>query len=1232
MRLRLLPLLALVLAYGCNEAAQAPRAAKTLPSAPVAAAPQVTPDEDMLVISTAASPRVAYAVYTKGTALHAAVAVDPFEPGDTSAAIAIRVGLAADKSLVLSETDARVHQSGAARVYEFNVPADKLVTGPEGWEKFRMGLAVDWPGGPFGQSRQRETFLQNETTRAPHAGLSASPADWQLVNLNEFARTVADRKLQIALTFRQPLDGKATVVIEDDKGNRVRNLISGQAMAKGEQRITWDATNDQGELMPPGQYRWRAISHPGLKPEYLFSFCNGSGSNHGTLHAAATNGTSLFFGTSVSEGGYELVQLDLNGQLLRGYNSPMGHGLAKVAVAADAKFLYAAYDGTGWTEHVDRSKPDWKAENKITLVRFELAGGNVADFAQGRRFAVVCSYLVGPGSPDKSPDRTALAGMALVNGRLYVGDSVRNLILEVDPATGAVARSFPLANPVTLAGGAGKLYAVAGQRLLELDVAIGQAPREIAGQLEGLPAGLAVGPDGRFYVSDRQAHVVRVLDAGGKAVGLIGKPGGITYGAAETRAKMGGYGEETREASVTPGPYDPLRLHQPAGLVLSPDGHLWVTENERWKPKRLAAYEPATGTMWKEFFGPTAYGAPGCSFDPQDATRWIGQGTLFNLDFKAKTATPVATLGGEEGMHYRFWRQEGRTFVIAYGKVTSIEELLPNNTLKPLAFLSSGHQYAYAHSWQPPPEFVEAFKRDYPTVKYEYGRSGQPNHGYGMLWVDRNGDGKMQTEEIEFATAAEALAGSGWGHDFHDLTLRVPAKVGGRSVIVTMKPAGWWPGGAPKYPALNEAVKAAVPVAGPNPSGLESTVDHFGTLIVNSDPVMRAFTPEGRTLWEYPNRWSNVHGSHGAPLPSTGELQGILFFTGVAPLDDQADVMVMNGNHGRAFVMTTDGLYLDEMFPDCRLMTNPQAGGIGILGGECFGGAFGRSQADGNYYFQGGGIEYRLYRVDGLKEMVRSGGALTVTAEQVVAAERSQSRRAAAEIKALSATIPYAKAALRMTGKGEDWPGAPAAQWNRGNQFPVTVRATYDEQKLYLCYQVKDASPWVNNGKDWQLLFKTGDSVDLQLGSDPRAKPQRSGPAPGDLRLLVAPFQGDNLAVLYRHRLPGATDSVVFQSPWRNEKVDSVRKLESAQIAVSRSGDSYTVEVAVPLAELGLAAASLGQPLRADFGIIYGDADGTTNIFRNYWSNQATGLINDVPGEIMLTPNLWGTVTLEAQP
>ena len=1147
------------------------------------------------------------------------VSVASFEGSTNQPGLGLQLGLAADKVVTLSEKDAKARKTDEATIFEFSVPEGKLVADQAGWEKFRMGIAVSWPGGPFGQPRQREAFLQTQT-KATHSGLSPLPEDWQLVSLSEFERTMADRRLQIAFDFKQPTEGKATIVIDDEQGRRVRNLISGQPMAAGTQRIVWDGANDNGDILPPGKYQWRAISHPGLKPQYVFSFCDAPGSNHGTFHAATTNGRYVFLGTSVSEGGHEISQLEPDGKLVRGYIAPNGHGLHRVAIAASEQFLYAAYDGTSWGEKVDREKPDWKAENKITLVRFDLATGNLVDFSRTDRAALLRTYLVGPGSPDKAPDRSAMAGLVLFKGRLYLGDQSKNEVLEIDPATGAVARAFPLANPVALAAGPDALFAIAGQKLVEIDPGAGQVRREIA-TLEGIPAGLATGGDGKFYVSDDQLHVVHLLDASGKTVGKIGKDGGITQGSAEVKA----------------GPYDPLRLHNPAGLTLGPDGHLWVTESNRWQPKRFAAYDPKTGTMWKEFFGPTAYGSSNCGFDPEDSTHWIGQGALFKLDFAAKTATPISILGGDEGRTYRFWRQDGRTFVIACGKVTYIEELLPDNSLKPLAFITSAHQYAYSHDWKTPQEFVNAFNRAYPdpkihapAKKYESGTHGRPNHGFGMMWVDKNGDGKVQTEELDFATAAENFAGSGWSHDFQDLTLRVPAAVGGKSVLAVLHPEGWWPGGAPKYPSLNDAVKAALPIDLP-PGSPESTVDRFGNIVFNSSP-MKAFSPEGRLLWSYPNRWVGVHGSHDAPLPTAGELQGVLFFSGMAPLDEQSDVTLMNGNHGRAFVMTTDGLYVDEMFPDCRLMNNPQAGGIGILGGECFGGTFGRSKSDGNYYFQGGGIEYRIYRVDGLRELVRSNGALTVTPEQAVAAERNKTRVLAAAAPVHDAKIPFTKTPPLVDGKPGEWALDPVAQWSPNGQFPVSVRAAHDGKMLYLSYLTKDASPWVNNGKDWQSLFKTGDSVDLQIGTDPKANPKRSAPVAGDLRLLIAPFQGGNLAVLYRHRLPGASDGVVFQCPWRSEKVDSVRKLESAKISVTRSADSYLVKAAVPLNELGLDAAALGKPLRCDFGAIYGDAEGTTNIFRNYWSNQATGLVNDVPGEIMLTPNLWGNATLEIAP
>jgi hypothetical protein len=84
-----------------------------------------------------------------------------------------------------------------------------------------------------------------------------------------------------------------------------------------------------------------------------------------------------------------------------------------------------------------------------------------------------------------------------------------------------------------------------------------------------------------------------------------------------------------------------------------------------------------------------------------------------------------------------------------------------------------------------------------------------------------------------------------------------------------------------------------------------------------------------------------------------------------------------------------------------------------------------------------------------------------------------------------------------------------------------------------------------------------------------------------------------------------------------------VRRLDSVKIVVTRDSGRYRIKASVPLSELRLDSAA-GVQLRGDFGVIYGDAAGTVNVFRNYWSNPATGLVNDVPGEILLTPALWG--------
>ena len=1206
------------------------------PSAGAARVPDWTAD-DFTTVSTPASPRVAWAAQREGNALNIAIEVEPW--AEAKIPPVVQLGVAAGKKLTLKGERGLPTKTGALR-FDFPIRDTQLAGTEADWKKLRFAFAVTWPGEfpdtqrthsvvmtergleerpmPSDTDRQRERF-RHADGHAPHAALSSAEADWQQLDLAEHAATIADRRNRLALAFTQPMDGKATIVIEDKDGQRVRNLIAGKLFAKGVQRIAWDGLDETGRVVQPGQYRWRAISHPGLAPEYLFSFGNdgtppwrtGSGQDmwgpdHSTLQAAAAGKEWTFFAGSVAESGYPIVAVDQTGTKQQHYMAPMGTGIETVQLATAGQTLFAAHDGFVWGDHIDKHKPDWKGAEKLTLCRFDIASGKLIEFPGGKKFLVITTTEVGPGSANPKFTGHALAGLAVLGDRLYLSNRATNTILVLDAKTAEKVGELKLDQPGALAVDGANLLAVSGKNLVRVNPATGAAtPLKLDAPLSAI-AGLALDSAENIFLSDPAAHVVRVFDKNGKSMKTLGKPGGDYAG-----------------------PVEPLRLVNPRGLAVAANGWLWVTE-DRWTPKRLTAWDVAGGKLVREKFGPTSYGASGAGFDSADATRWIGQGGLWQLDFGKKSAALRSILSlesarNESVMHHTFLHQEGRTFIISFGKATAISELRADGSLKPLAAISQCHTFSFAYDWHPPQPFIDAFNQTYPAMlKRKTERGAHAEKGPGMMWVDLDGDGGMQAEEFNFSTDAESFAGAYWGNDFRDLTLRVPATVRGKRVLVTLKPDGYLPGGAPKYPALNAALAQAVPID-LNRNEVETATDRFGNLVCNSDPEMKSFSPDGRVRWTYPNRWSGVHGSHDAPLPERGVMQGALFFLGMTPLDAESDVFVMNGNHGRFFALTSDGLYLDEFFKDVRTGGTLDAH---MIGGECFGGFFAKSEKDGSYYLQSGHTDYRIFRLNGLRECTRSQGTISVSAEQARAAANTANREAVAVNVAREALIPWAMKALGIDGEDGDWAGVPAIKWDKSGKFPATVRVALDAQNLNLFYDVQDDSPWMNTGKDATLLFKTGDSVDLQIGSDGTADPKRSGPVPGDLRLLIAPFQGKDIAVLYQHRVPGAKNPATFTSPWRSEKVDVVRVLDAAKISVNRGDGRYRVEATIPLAELGLAAVA-GRTLRADFGALYGDPSGTVTLLRSYWSNPATNLVNDVPGEIMLSPNRWGTVKIE---
>ena len=798
---------------------------------------------------------------------------------------------------------------------------------------------------------------------------------------------------------------------------------------------------------------------------------------------------------------------------------------------------------------------------------------------------------VGPGAGHPDLSEYNLGGLAIRDGKIYVGSRNKSAVLVFDAGTGEKIPAIALKGVRHLAGSDSDVFAATDTGVVRLS---DRKTLLTAGDLD--LAGITIAPNGDIVVSGARSHQVHRFAADGTRIGTIGAHGGPYAGA-----------------------YDPARMVNPAGLTFGPDGKLWVTE-KRWNPKRILAWDLRKSAVVYEKFGMPHYGGCGSGFDPGNARRWIGLGCFWDIDIGTGTARPTHIMGHDEAhfgkyhpMGYLFFREAGRTFVSTRGKIALLSEVLADGTIRDFAAACGTHHFAYGCGWKPPQAYIDAFYAKWPAKRAEEkpGGKGQgkpwAQRLAGVLWVDRNADGKPQKEEFDFTEEGIKFADGAWGHLQKSLTFYFPAVVGEQTKVVAIEPRGFLPNGIPDYPKFDEAIARGTDVnltPGYKRNGVATARDRFGRFVFNSDPEMNAYTADGTHLWTYPNEWSNVHGSHKAPLPETGVMQGTLGILGMAPFDDEADVFFLNGNHGRCFLLTSDGLYLDEVFTDVRVsyLKNEYR-----LGGEIFGGMFDRSQRDGKYYVQIGHGPYRIYELNGIRETRRLSGQITVTREQIASAERRGRRQLAKTTTARE---------FRLPGK---------LNWDRSGKFRVELTAAIAGESLHLTYKVQDPSPWVNDGRDWTTLFATGDTVDLQLGVDPTADPGRREPVAGDKRLSIAPYEGKAIAVLYEHRKPADGNPIEFTSPWRGEKVDDVRQLREAEIVVKTTGNAYVVDAVIPLGSLGLKA--LDTPLRADFGVTFGDAEGTETQLRSYWANPATMLVDDIPGEIMLHPNLWGDVT-----
>lgn len=519
-----------------------------------------------------------------------------------------------------------------------------------------------------------------------------------------------------------------------------------------------------------------------------------------------------------------------------------------------------------------------------------------------------------------------------------------------------------------------------------------------------------------------------------------------------------------------------------------------------------------------------------------------------------------------------------------------------------------------------------------------------------FLWCDGNDDGRVQPEEVAFQKAR-----TGGITVAEDLSF-VAARVDDRAV--RYRPVGFTAKGTPRYD-LAKGETLATAVQNPTSSGGDQALlGEGGWTVLTVAPAPLA--PEsvggvrnGVPTWSYPSPWPGLHASHIAPVPDRpGMLIGTTRLLGlpVKPRNsDLGQVWALNGNKGTVYLMTTDGLFVATLFKDCRTASwsMPKAErGMSVaeasLHEENFWPTIAQT-ADGQVYLVA--MNGAIVKVSGLEKARRLPDAqLKVTPPMLASARayfvESEAARQRREREKTDTTlaVPLRAAPPTVDGNLDDWAQAPWAlidqrtgqvgDWGRvGLKTEAAVAVAGD--RLYAAVKADDPNLLRNAGTSLPHLFKTGGAIDLMIGTDPAADPQRAKAVAGDVRLLVARVKDKTVAVLYRPVAPGAAaERVVFASPLRSlafDRVDDVSERVALASTVTKNKeknrDVGLIEISVPLEVLGLKPRP-GQTLRADVGVLRGN--GFRTLHRVYWSNKAAGLTSDEPSEAELTPQLWG--------
>lgn len=1057
----------------------------------------------------------------------------------------------------------------------------------------------------------------------------------------------------IPIKFTLPEAGVVTLVIEDEKGMRIRNLISETPFPAGENIAWWDGSDDllrdpqaaehglyniPTRLVEPGRYKVRGLWHKPLSLHYEMSIYNAgkpawrTADNTGCWLTTHTPPTSMavvpgnrtadgeplvFMGAFVAEGGHGLQWLHEDGTKLGGQHWVGGTWTGAPTLTVDL--------GTGAIDdHLCYVGSIWEGELRLnaktrTIQDQPVFKIKLGDDPKGNRVDN-SSVLHGFDGGDKV---YVLGGIAAHDGKLVCSLVRQNELLIVDARKGEITSRIAITYPHGVGFDAqGRLLVLSGKQLVRFNSLAAKPETVIARGLDD-PRHVTVDRSGNFYITDRgNSHQVKIFSTTGKQIGAIGKPGAPKIG-----------------------PYDPLHMNNPNGLAVDSQGRVWVAECDNY-PRRVSVWS-ADGQLQRAFYGPTEYGGGGV-LDPKDPTRFYYKGMEFKLDWTAGTDSlirvfhrPDSLLAAHYGPYspdtplYPAGQKDRRYFTSCYthtpthgDNVAFIWLDSPNEARLVAAF-------GNAYSWSA--LRAEEFRNSLPEGTDLEREHARPEESATFTWSDANGDGRPQPAEVRFVK--EQCRGV---TVMNDLSM-VVNRFGEQNVQFSATFDG---AGIPHYD-LNKPKSLGVAGGPQKSSGGNQSLTEPGGWTINTNAT-EPFSPyglggkfKGEPRWSYPSVWPGLHASHEAAVPDRpGMIIGHTRLLGGWIKGQTGPMFCINGNMGNMYLITADGLFVSTLFNDIRLRPH-WAAPIAVrnmdvtdvsLHDENFWPSITQT-ADGKVFLVDG-ARTSLVRIDGLDTLARlPERTITVTAGDLQQARDWFARIEAKRQQQLGSGIldvTHRKTAPQVDGQLDDWPAttdwAPIdrrgvkANFNSNSRpYEVSASVAVTDTHLYAAWRTTEKDLLRNTGETPNAPFKHGGCLDLMLAVDPSAAPDRNVPVPGDQRLLITQINGETHALLYRARVPGTKEPVAFSSPWRTITIDVVEDItEQVTLATDKEGN---FEISVPLAVIHWQP-KLGEIYQADLGVLRGANGQTTQ--RVYWTNKATAITADVPSEAQLTPKLWG--------